>query len=510
MLFNSIDFALFLPVVFLLYWFVAKKSLPLQNLLLLAASYFFYACWDWRFLILLVFISVLNYSIGLGLQRAGAPAVRKTWLIAGLAANIGMLAWFKYFHFFVDGFVRLVALTGLTVPQPTLHVILPLGISFYVFLSLSYIIDVYRHNLEGGGPLTDVLLALSFFPIILAGPIQRPRTLLPQIRGKRVFDYASATDGLRRILWGLFMKVVIADRCGVPVQDIFRDFQVLPGSTLLLGGILYTVQIYADFAGYSLIAVGVAKLFGFDLMQNFAYPYFSRNMKEFWQRWHISLTSWFRDYLFLPISYALGRRVRSESGRVGFINTELLIYIVGISLTWLLVGLWHGGNLTFIVWGLANGLLLIAYQIGKKPRKRLLKSLKIGEGNIVLVGAERVATLLIIIGSWIVFRADSLGLAAGYLGRMVSKTIVNRPAVLETSLRAMYGKEIRGNPSVTITIALVGAFFLIEWLGRNQDYALAGLGTIRHRALRYAVYYAIILAILWFGGSGQHFIYFQF
>ncbi len=456
----------------------------------------------------MVFISFLNYSIGLLIQKSEPKKRKKSWLIIGIIANIGVLSYFKYSNFFIDSFIHLFSLVGFTVQKPTLNIILPVGISFYVFLSLSYIIDVYQNKLKGGGNIVDVLLTLSFFPIILAGPIQRPTSLLPQIQKKRIFNYSFATDGLKQILWGLFMKVVIADRCGVHVQDIFQNFHNYSGSTLLLGGIFYTIQIYADFAGYSLIAIGVSKLFGFELMRNFAYPYFARDMKEFWQRWHISLTSWFRDYVFLPISYSLSRKIQSE--KVGFIKKDLLIYIIGISITWLLVGLWHGGNYTFIVWGLINGFFLIGYQILKKPRKKFLKNLKMSNDNIFLIGVERLFTLLIIIFSWIVFRAENIGQALAYIAKIFSKSLVSLPAMFDTSIKTIYWKEIRGQASPLVTIVLVIVFMLIEWLGRGQHYAIADEASKWKRPLRYAMYYAIILAILWFGGKAQQFIYFQF
>jgi alginate O-acetyltransferase complex protein AlgI len=491
MLFNSLNFAVFLLIIFLLYWLLANRSLKYQNLFLLGSSYFFYAMWDWRFLFLLFFISFANYSIGLLIQRTGTKGRKKSWLIAGIAANILILSYFKYFDFFIDGFIHLFSTIGFILQKPTLNIILPLGISFYIFLSLSYIIDIYRNKLEADKNLVDVLLTLSFFPIILAGPIQRPVSLLPQIREKRVFKYDVAIDGLRQILWGLFMKVVIADNCADYVNNIFHDYYNYDGSTLLLGGFFYSVQIYADFAGYSEIAIGVSKLFGFELMRNFAFPYFAKDITEFWRRWHISLTSWFRDYLFLPLAYFVSRKIPSE--KVLFLKTDLIIYITSISITWLLTGLWHGANYTFIVWGFMHGFLLIAYHVLKKPRQRFLRSLKVKNNSLFLIGFERTFTLMIIIVTWVVFRSENIMSALNYISIMFSSTLLVMPEL----------------PEMT-TIFLVVFFFIIEWFGRNKLYAISHFGRGWKRAIRWSFYYGLIITIFYFAGKQQDFIYFQF
>lgn len=491
MLFNSIDFAIFFPVVFIVYWFVICKNLKLQNALLLLASYLFYAFWDWRFVFLLAFISFLNFSIGLIIQKAESKKRKKSWLIIGIMANIGALSYFKYFNFFFDNFKKLFSMIGFTLDKPIQNIILPLGISFYIFLSLSYIIDIYQNKLIACNDIIDVFLTFSFFPIILAGPIQRPFSLLPQIQKKRVFNYSFAVDGIKQILWGLFMKIVIADKCAVYVNNIFMNFNIYKGSTLFLGGIFFTIQIYSDFAGYSLIAIGISKLIGFNLSRNFANPYFARDIIEFWKRWHISLTNWFRDYVFLPISYNISRKIPSE--KVGFIKADTVIYIVGIFITWFLTGLWHGGNYTFITWGFINGLFLIVYHILKKPRKKLLKNLKISKDNVFLIASERIFTLIVIILSWIVFRATNISQAWTYISKIFSKTLFAIPEI---------------KPKATILLIIV--FIFIELFGRNQQYAIENLGVKWPKPLRWATYYAIILVIFWFGGQKQQFIYFQF
>ena len=310
MVFNSVEFAVFLPIVFGLYWIIVSKNLKQQNILLVITSYIFYGWWDWRFLFLLILLSLANYFIGLEIDKNQEGIKGKTWFIFGLVINLGVLGLFKYFNFFIDSFIDLISLIGYNLPRSTTKIILPLGISFYTFLSLSYLIDIQRKTLKANKNLEEVLLALSFFPIILAGPIQRPVSLLPQIGKKREFNYAQAADGLKQILWGLFTKVVIADNLAVLVDELFLNYSDYSGSTLFIGAIFYSIQIYADFSGYSDMAIGIAKLFGFSLMRNFAYPYFSRDITEFWKRWHISLVTWFRDYVFFPISFSVSWRLK--------------------------------------------------------------------------------------------------------------------------------------------------------------------------------------------------------
>jgi alginate O-acetyltransferase complex protein AlgI len=490
MLFTSITFSVFLFIVFILYWFIFSRNIKVQNIFLVISSYVFYGWWDWRFLFLLFFISVSNYFIAIRIQSSEQKQLRKLIFIAGLFINVATLVIFKYFNFFIDGFIHFISLFGIKTSLQTLHIILPIGISFYIFLSLSYIIDVYQHKLSAVRNLFDALLTFSFFPIILAGPIQRPISLLPQIQSKRIFNYAQATDGFRQILWGLFMKIAIADRCAVNVNDIFTNFSTQDGSTLILGIFLFTVQIYADFAGYSNIAIGLGKLLGFKIMQNFAYPYFSRDIKEFWKRWNMSLTSWFRDYIFLPVAYSASRNIKSE--RFFFIKTDFIIYIIGISITWILTGLWHGANFTFIVWGGIHGFFLVIYHLTTKPKKKLLKRLNISHNNELLIFFETVATFIIIMFSWIFFRSDNLGNALRYISKIFSMSSLTMPVI---------------SP---LTAFLIVIFFVIEWLGRNHEYPIASLCMKCWRPIRWAIYYIIIFTIFYFLGKEQQFIYFQF
>jgi alginate O-acetyltransferase complex protein AlgI len=490
MLFNSIEFAIFLPIVFLLYWFVLNKNLKLQNTLLLLASYFFYGWWDWRFLFLLVFISCLNYFIGLRIEINEINRKKKNWLIIGLIFNIGILSIFKYYNFFVDSFINLISFAGYDLPKSTTKIILPLGISFYVFLSLSYIIDIYKQNLKANRNIIEVLLTLSFFPIILAGPIQCPSSLLPQIIKNRDFNYTQAKNGLRQILWGLFAKVVIADNLALSVDNIFSNISGYSGNTLAMGAAFYTIQIYADFSGYSNIAIGIAKLLGFNLMQNFAYPYFSRDIREFWKRWHISMVTWFRDYLFFPISFTLSGRIRSD--KVLFIRSDLFIYIVASAIVWFLTGLWHGANYTFVLWGMIHGFFLIIYQLQKKPRKKILKKIGISNKNYFIVIVESFITLFIVMITWVIFRSDNINQAYFYISNIFSPSLFLFPHVF---------------PKKVILITMI--FILSEWVQRDKLYALQ-IENIKNRIIRWAMYYAIIIAIFYFAGKGQQFIYFQF
>ena len=493
MLFTSLPFVLFFIAVFSLYWFVFNRYLKLQNFLLLISSYIFYGWWDWRFLLLLFFISLSNYLLAIEIRKKEKKSQRKPYFLAALIINIGTLIIFKYFNFFIDGLASLISLSGVKVSIVTFNIILPLGISFYIFLSISYIIDVYQNKLEAVRNVFDALLTFSFFPIILAGPIHRPIGLLPQIQTLRIFDKALAASGLKQILWGVFMKMVIADNCVGYVSSIFHDFESYNSSALVLGAFLFTVQIYADFAGYSNIAIGIGKLLGFNIMQNFAYPYFSRDIRDFWKRWNMSLTTWFRDYTFLPVAYWVSGKIKSE--KFYFINTEFLIYITGITVTWMLTGLWHGANYTFIVWGLIQGVFLIFYHASVKPRKRLLKRIHLSNNNSIFIFVETLFTLTIIMFSWIFFRAENVGEACKYISGIFTFSLFSVP-------------DIKTDPVLFLMIAL---FFIVEWFGRKQEYAIAGIGLKWPVLLRWSLYCIIIFLIGMFMSTNESpFIYFKF
>lgn len=487
MLFNSFEFLFFLITVFIVYWFILNKFIKLQNLFLVLVSYFFYGWWDWRFLFLLVFMSLSNYLFGLMIGKYKRK--RKVFLVIGLIINLGVLVYFKYFNFFISSFIDLISLTGYMIKSTTINLILPLGISFYTFLSISYLVDVYKNKIEANRNITEVLLSLSFFPIILSGPIERPSSLMPQLNKKRDFDYNKVADGLRQILWGLFTKIVIADGLTVYTDEIFVNYTDYFGSTLLIGAILYTIQIYADFSGYSDIAIGIAKLFGLNLKRNFAYPYFSRDITVFWKRWHISLTYWFRDYVFLPIAFSVSNKIKKEN--VFFIKTDYIIYIIGILITWFLTGLWHGANYTFVIWGLIHAFFLIIYHLQKKPRKKLFKRIGISNNNLLIVGTESIITFLIIVITWIFFKANSVSQALTIIKNIFSNTLFSIPEI--------------GSLKV---IVLIFIFIIVEWIQREKEHGL----DIKEApwSVRWSLYSVFTLFVLAFWGEDKMFIYFQF
>jgi alginate O-acetyltransferase complex protein AlgI len=500
MLFNSIEFAVFFSSVFVLYWFITNKNLNSQNALLLIASYFFYGWWDWRFLFLLLSLSLFNFITGILIENGNTKRNIKIWLIIGIIVNLGVLVVFKYYNFFIDSFIDLVSFFGYNLPRTTTKIIIPLGISFFIFLSLSYLVDIFKKNINANRNIVEVLLTLSFFPIILAGPIQRPASLLPQIDNIRTFKYDQAVDGLRQILWGLFAKVVIADKLAFYADTIFNNYSEYGGSTLLLGVLFFAFQIYADFSGYSNIAIGIAKLLGFSLMQNFAYPYFSRDIAEFWKKWHISLTTWFRDYVFLPISISISWKIKKE--KIFLIKTDQFIYIIASSITWILTGLWHGSNYTFIAWGIINGFFLIIYHLQKGPRKKLFKRNGIKNDNLVIVVFESLFTLIIIGIAWIFFRAESISHAVSYINGIFSQSLFSIPVhdLRNLSLGA----------DILYTGILLLIFVIFEWIQKNKQHSLQFDDKKIKPILRWSIYYCIIFLIIYFHGNQQSFIYMKF
>lgn len=478
MLFNSIEFALFLPIVFILYWFVTRHNLKLQNLLIVASSFIFYGWWDWRFLLLLVFSASVDYLVGLGLSREDDPRKRKRLLGISIAVNLGILGFFKYFNFFTESFIDAFTLFGVHLSGSSLHIVLPVGISFYTFQALSYSIDVYRKNLEPTRDVVAYFAFISFFPQLVAGPIERATHLLPQFYTKRTFDYAKAVDGMRQILWGLFKKIVIADNCALYANKIFDHYGDYSGSTLLLGAVFFAFQIYGDFSGYSDIAIGTSRLFGFDLMRNFNFPYFSRDMAEFWRRWHISLSTWFRDYVYIPLG-------GSKGGTWMKVRNTFIIF--------LLSGFWHGANWTFIVWGLLNALYFLPLLLLDKNR---INTDVVAQGKLLPSMKEFLQislTFFLTTLAWIFFRAKSMGAALGYLKGIFAASLFSVPKVFPAT-----------------TLLLLAAFILIEWLQRDKQHALKLERLKLPRALRWAAYYLIIMVTILYGGQQQEFIYFQF
>jgi len=490
MLFTSPTYVLFLTTVFLIFWFLNGRNLVARNLFLLAASYCFYGLWDWRFLGLLTGVSLVNYFIGRAIGHHEARLRRKAWLVAGLVVNLGNLIFFKYFNFFIAEFIEVSRLIGFNVNWFELKLIIPIGISFYTFLSVSYLVDIYRKKIVPEKFLPDVLLTLSFFPIILAGPIQRPASLLPQIQTKHLYSGQLFADGLRQILWGLFAKLVIADNCAPYVDRIFSGCHTFSGSTLLLGIVLFAIQIYADFSGYSDIAIGSAKLLGFNLMRNFAYPYFAKDIVDFWKRWHISLTSWFRDYLFLPLAFYISGKIRRQ--RILFVGSDLIIYAVAISFTWFLTGFWHGAMFTFIAWGLIHAASLILHRALRKNRMKMIRRFNL-RGDRMLKGFIRLITLTVIMVSGIFFRSDSVAHALEYIHNTCSLDLFVTPKILPLEM-----------------ILPVLFYFGIEWMQRTKQYGLEMSTSGKPVIFRWGLYYLVIFLIFFYANTHQEFIYFQF
>jgi D-alanyl-lipoteichoic acid acyltransferase DltB (MBOAT superfamily) len=482
MLFNSIDFAIFLPIVFILYWFGVNKNLKLQNALIVVASYVFYGWWDWRFLSLIILSTVVDYLIGQSLRTEDKESKRKVLLWTSIAVNLSFLGFFKYFNFFLENFVNTFTVFGIQINANSLNIILPVGISFYTFQTLSYTIDVYRKKLEPTKDFWAFSAFVCFFPQLVAGPIERAANLLPQFHKKRTFEYSKAVDGMRQILWGLFKKVVIADNCAEFTNQIFNNSADMNGSTLILGAIFFTFQIYGDFSGYSDIAIGTSRLFGFDLKQNFATPYFSRDIAEFWRRWHISLSTWFRDYLYIPLG-------GSRGGTWMKVRNTFAIFLVS--------GFWHGANWTFIIWGALNAIYFLPLLLTNNNRKNLGV---VAEGKTLPSFKDIIAmltTFALIVFSWIFFRADNVDHAFNYISKIFSTSLLEIPI-------------FPGIDKSLIIIILIIIFVLVEWQGRETQYAIKNLGLKWRPQLRYALYYSIIVAIFWYSGKEQQFIYFQF
>lgn len=482
MLFNSLDFAIFLPIVFILYWFFANRNIRLQNFLIVVASYVFYGWWDWRFLSLILFSTLVDYLVGIRLGKEEKQIKRKILLWTSILVNLGFLGFFKYYNFFLDNFITTFSFFGVGVTANSLNIILPVGISFYTFQTLSYSIDVYKRKLKPTKDFIAFAAFVSFFPQLVAGPIERAENLLPQFYKNRVFDYTKAVDGMRQILWGLFKKMVIADNAAEIANQIFNNSNEYSGSTLLLGALFFTFQIYGDFSGYSDIAIGTARLFGFDLMRNFNFPYFSRDIAEFWRRWHISLSTWFRDYLYIPIG--------GSRGGIGMkIRNTFVIFIVS--------GFWHGANWTFIVWGALNAIYFLPLLLTQKNRIYLGS---IAEGRFlpsIRESFQMLSTFGLTVFAWIFFRAESIGHSMSIISKIFSRSLFSLPT-------------FEGKRHALETFILIIFFIIVEWNGREEQYAIAQLGLNWNKIARYAMYYAIFISLFWFGGKEQQFIYFQF
>lgn len=472
MLFNSIEFALFLPIVFLLYWFLFQRNLRWQNLFIVGVSYLFYGWWDWRFLVLIAFTSFCSWGSGLLIQRYRHRPLAKLVHITNITLNLIILGVFKYYDFFVTSFAT-IFLDGQT-DGLLLKIILPVGISFYTFQALSYSIDVYRENLKPTRDIIQFFAFVSYFPQLVAGPIERATNLLPQFEKPRAFDYSQAVDGMRQILWGLFKKIAVADSCAVYVDHVFAAYQSQGGLTLAVAAVLFAFQIYGDFSGYSDIAIGTSKLFGIKLMRNFNNPYFSRNIAEFWRRWHISLTTWFRDYVYIPLG---GSRV----SKAKVVRNTFVIF--------LLSGFWHGANWTFIAWGIFHALLFLPLILMGKNRK-FTDNIAEGRSFPSLSDMCRMLlTFMIVTLGWILFRADTISQAWEYI------TMIPHGGGFYTQ-------------GVLTCVICVFIMLVVEWIGRGRSHGLEL--KCRSTLLRYLIYFILIIIMFCVYSNSESFIYFQF
>jgi D-alanyl-lipoteichoic acid acyltransferase DltB (MBOAT superfamily) len=477
MFFNSLAFAIFLPIVFFLYWFVFNKTKSTQNALLIVASYYFYSCWDWRFLFLLVFSTFLDYYTGIRIEKSANDKGRKFWFWLSVIVNLGFLGVFKYYNFFSASFAQMLTTVGFKASPILLDVVLPVGISFYTFHGLSYVIDIYYKRIKAEYNFVDYSLFVSYFPLLVAGPIERATHLLPEVKVKRTFDYNKAKEGVCQIIWGLVKKVVIADTCATYANAIFDNYTSMNSLSLILGGIYFAFQIYGDFSGYSDMALGMSKLFGLDLLRNFNYPYFSRDIAEFWRRWHISLSSWFRDYIYIPLGGSKGSKVMQ-------VRNVFIIFVVS--------GFWHGANWTYLAWGFLNAVYFLPLLLLNRNRSNIDEIQLKWNWDSIRTVASILMTFCLSTIAWVFFRAKTITDACLYLKRIV----------LNGEFSSQYLANERYNYELLL---MVGLFVLIEWNNRTKVEPISG----KYNTVKLAL---AITAILAFGTYSDYkeFIYFQF
>ncbi len=479
MLFNSFDFGLFLPIVFILYWTIGNKRIQGQNLLLLAASYFFYGVWDWRFLLLILASSLVDFYAGKYISKAKSLKTKRLWLYTSLSWNLGVLFVFKYYNFFLDNLKTLFEIPENTFT--TLDIIIPVGLSFYTFQTIGYTVDVYRKKIAPSQDLLKFLCFVSFFPQLVAGPIERASKLLPQFSRKRRFELDKAKDGLRQVLWGLFKKIVVADNIGVAVFAIYNHPENYGSLTIIYGAFLFLFQLYADFSGYSDIAIGTAKLFGFDLSTNFKLPYLANSVTGFWRRWHITLSKWFQDYVYVPFVRWKGLGFLSKSSKK----------IIGLLLTMGLIGLWHGANWTYLCFGLLHGVLIIIEGITISHKG---KKIKLHQWLETGVFWSKFYTVTFLVVSLIFFRASSLEKAVGMLKEIVTQNII------------FYDFDVIIGRKIIFLVIMI----IAEVWRKKYTHPLTHLEGIFPKILRWGIYYCIIFAIIKYGRPQEEFIYFQF
>ena len=477
MFFNSLTFAIFLPIVFVLYWFVFSKTKSTQNAFLVVVSYYFYSCWDFRFLFLLLFSTLLCYYTGIQIEKNTQEHKRKFWFWLSIIFNLGFLAIFKYYNFFAVSFSEALNNVGIHSSPLLLNVILPVGISFYTFHGLSYVIDIYYKRIQSEKNVIDYALFVSYFPLLVAGPIERATHLLPQVKIKRSFDFEKAKEGIYQIIWGLVKKVVIADTCATYANAIFDNYTSMNSLSLILGAIYFAFQIYGDFSGYSDMALGMSKLFGLDLLRNFNYPYFSRDIAEFWRRWHISLSSWFRDYLYIPLGGSRGSKLKQ-------VRNVFIIFVVS--------GFWHGANWTFLAWGFINALYFLPSLLLGTNRNNMETAELHWDKNSIKTFFDILATFLMSCLAWIFFRANTISIAFDYIRRIFTEQSFS----FQYLVNERYSNEL---------LLMVLAFVIVEWNSRYKIEPISG----KYSRLKMAL---CLLAIIALGTYSDYkeFIYFQF
>lgn len=487
MLFNSLDFAIFLPIVFVLYWLLAK-NIRLRNLFILAASYYFYGCWNWKFLSLIIISSIVDYYIGQKLGKEESQKKRKLLLYGSLLVNLGFLVYFKYFNFFIESFVDAFSLFGRELKIETLSIILPVGISFYTFQTLSYTIDIYKKKLEPTNDIIAFFTFVAFFPQLVAGPIERASHLLPQFSKKYAFNYAQVKSGILLILWGLFKKMVIADRLAIVVNETFNNVDNYMGVEFMIGTIFFAFQIYCDFSGYSDIAIGISRTMGFDLMKNFERPYFSKSITEFWRRWHISLSTWFRDYVYIPLGGSRKGKYRT------YFNLFMVFFISGI---------WHGAAMTFVIWGAIHGIIIVLEKATGTQRKRLFESIKLDKKNIFGKIFFITITFAIVCFAWIFFRANSAKDSWIIIDKIFSFQMGDINIASDLGLNA-----VEFYASFIFIILMLG----FEWFHYRIN--MAKKLALQHFTVRWGFYIVAAVVMIIFGVYGSfkesEFIYFQF
>jgi alginate O-acetyltransferase complex protein AlgI len=484
MIFNTTSFCIFFIVVFFLYYFPLKEKTKAQNWLLLLSSYLFYGFTDLKLISLLLVATIIFFALGIAIDKSKDPKKALLLKNLGIISGVGLLFYFKYFNFFITSFSSLLNGIGLKTNIGTLNIIMPLGISFFTFKLISYVIEIYRGKIEPCIDFISFSVYIAFFSTILSGPIDRPNTFIPQLQNKRHFNYGLTVDGCKQFLWGLFQKIVIADNLAVYINKVWSDIPNQTGIVLIITAVFYSIQMYTDFSGYSNMAIGIGKILGFNVSINFKYPFFARNVSEFWRNWHISLTSWLTDYVFMPLNIKF--RIFGNLG-----------IILAIIINFLIVGIWHGANWTFAVFGLYHGLLFIPLILsGSFLKKKKLKVNKYGLPTLIDFN-NMVGTFFLVSFGLVIFRANNIGQALEYFSGILDISCFNLH-----SLRGIFG--------LYRPIIFSALMFIMEWYSRDQQYAIANFGINRNKYIRYAMYYAIIFAIFALSGNGSRFIYFQF